>query len=278
MQIRDLATYLFVPGDRPDRFPKAIAAGSDAVIIDLEDAVAPPAKAVARDGLLAGLAGISAGPALFVRINAVGTDWHGADLRMAARLPLAGIVLPKAESADAIDTIRRTAAFDVKIVALVETAKGIQAVDEIARSADWLAFGSVDFAADLGCRHSREALLLARNRLVLAARLANKPAPIDGVTLTINDPDTVEDDARYAATLGFTGKLLIHPSQIAPARRGLAPGDEEFSWASAVLARAGDGSARAIDGVMVDAPVLERARQIVRTRMRLLGEIAPGSG
>lgn len=246
-------------------------AGADAVIFDLEDAVAAPDKLRARDHLEREITRSLAGTALFVRINAQGTEWHAADLQAVARLAIDGVILPKAETGETVDDMRTTLGPDKAVIALVETARGIAALEEIAPVADCLAFGSVDFAADLGCGHTREALLFARSRIVMASRLAGKRAPIDGVTLAIKDPDAVEEDARYGAMLGFGGKLLIHPAQIEPAKRGLAPSHDDFIWASKILEKAGDGSARAVDGAMVDAPVLERARQIVRTRIRLLG-------
>lgn len=258
---------LFVPADRPERFAKAVAAGADAIIVDLEDAVAPAAKDGARAGLSAALAGLERTVPIFLRINATGTPWHAADLAAAPGLSLAGIVLPKAESAAELQAVR-DAIPGKTLLALVETASGLAVAEEIAGACDRIAFGSVDFAADLGCAHAREALLLARSRLVLAARLAGAPPPIDGVTLSVKDGDAVEEDARHAAALGFGGKLLIHPAQIDPARRGLAPTAGDIAWAEGIVAGSADGAARAVDGIMVDAPVLARAHHILQRRDR----------
>lgn len=268
--IEDCSLFLFVPADRPERIPKAVAAGADAVIIDLEDAVAPHNKPSARRGLADALAGLEAIVPIFVRINAIGTAWHAEDTAMVSALDIAGVVLPKAESAADIRSVRSGLGVQMQVIALVETARGLGAADEIAAHADRIAFGSVDFATDLGCAHVRDALLLARSRLVLAARLAERPAPIDGVTLSIKDEAKIEDDARYGAALGLRGKLLIHPNQITPARRGIAPTAQEVDWASRVVDGVADGAARAVDGAMVDAPVLARAQQILRSRDRLL--------
>jgi len=259
--------YLFVPADRPERYSGAIASGADAVIIDLEDAVTPDRKQEARASLCMELnaATVTAIPIL-VRINGIGTPWHSDDLAAVSDLfatgRIAGIVLPKAEAAADIETIRAGLDRDAEIIALVETAAGLASADEIARAADRIAFGSIDFAADLCCEHSREALLLARSRLVIAARVAGKPAPVDGVTRSTRDEAEIEQDARYGASLGLKAKLLIHPAQIAPARRGLAPTEAELAWSQRILAGIGDGSAVMIDGQMVDAPVIARARQI----------------
>lgn len=264
--LQELASlFLFVPADRPERFAKAAAAGADAIIVDLEDAVTPAAKDNARAALGAALSGLDRTVPIFIRINGVGTPWHAADLAMVASLPVDGIVLPKAESAAELQATRSQAPGKT-LIALVETAKGLSVAEDIAPASDRIAFGSVDFAADLGCAHVREALLFARSRLVMAARLAGAPQPIDGVTLSIKDESEVENDARYAVELGFGGKLLIHPAQIAPARRGFAPTEQDIAWAETIVAGSADGAARAIDGIMVDAPVLARAHHILKRR------------
>ncbi len=258
-----VALPLFVPADRPDRFGKAFSAGADAAILDLEDAVPPDRKADARTLLLAAADAIgSASCAVLVRVNAAGTPWHADDLAAAAMLPLAGIMLPKAESAATVADVGRKAG--CAVLALVESARGLAAARELAKAAARLAFGSIDFAADLGCAETREALLAFRSELVLASRLAGLPAPIDGVTAALRDPVQIENDARYASGLGFGGKLLIHPAQIGPARAGFSPTPAEVAWAERVLANGRDGQATAIDGAMVDAPVRMRAEQILR--------------
>jgi citrate lyase subunit beta / citryl-CoA lyase len=273
------ALPLFVPADRPERIGKALAAGTDAVIVDLEDAVAPAAKAAAREGLAAALAAPLAQvqarrPALLLRVNASRTPWQADDLAVAARLPLDGVVLPKAEAAADVAAVR-AASGGRSVLALIETVAGLQAVQAIAGEAGRLAFGSVDFAADLGCVHVREALAPARWQVVLASRLAGLPPAIDGVTLAIGGAEEIESDARYAATLGFGGKLLIHPAQIAPARRGLRPTAEELAWAAKIAAAAaGGGAAQAVAGNMVDAPVLAYAQALL-ARARTFSEDDP---
>lgn len=250
---------LFVPGHRPERFAKAAVAGADAVIIDLEDAVPPEEKAAARaNAAAARLEGIP----VYVRINPAGTPWHAEDLVALAESELAGILLPKAENPVTIEGMRRMiGAMDV--IALIESARGLAAAREIAAGGvAGLGFGSLDYAADLGCAHTRQALLLARSELVLASRLAGIGAPLDGVTAAIGDDALTEDDARHAAELGFGGKLLIHPRQVAPALRGFAPTAEEVEWAGKVMA-AGGGGAVSVDGMMIDAPVRMRAERIL---------------
>jgi len=253
---------LFVPGDRPDRFAKAAGAGTDTVIIDLEDSVAPGGKDTARAALAEALAGLT-GVQLWLRVNAVGTRWHEADVGLARQLQVDAVMLPKTESPEMLAAVRQQLRADQALVALVETARGIHAAEPIAAASDRMAFGSVDYALDLGCQPSREAFLLPRSRLVLAARLAGRPAPLDGVTAQTDDAERVGADSAHAFGLGFGGKLLIHPRQIGPARAAFAPTPEDVAWARRVLAGARDGAAVALDGEMVDAPVLERARGIL---------------
>lgn len=249
---------LFVPGNRPERFAKAAASGADCVIIDLEDAVAPEDKAMARE---AAARARPEGVPLLVRVNAAGTPWHGEDLAALAASP-AGIILPKAEETSALAVIRAAIGPGRALVALVESARGLAAARDLARASTRLAFGSIDFAADLGCAHTREALLAARSELVLASRLAGIAAPLDGVTAAIGDDALTEADSRHAADLGFGGKLLIHPRQVAAALRGFAPSSAEVEWARSVLAAGGAGAV-AVDGMMIDAPVRIRAERIL---------------
>lgn len=156
-----------------------------------------------------------------VRVNASGTPWHAGDLAaVAARRP-AAMIVPKVEGALELDGAAATLAPDVPIIAVVETAAEIPGARAIAAhpALRRLAFGSVDFCADLGCQHTREALLAARSELVLASRLAGILAPLDGVATAIDDASAANDDARYGRCLGFGGKLAIHPRQIVPIRR-----------------------------------------------------------
>lgn len=254
----DFVVPLFVPGDRPERFEKAGSAGADAIILDLEDAVAPHAKVTARATLTTAL-----GAPVLVRINAAGTPWHEEDLAAVSRLAPAAVVLPKAEDTATLDQVHAALGATIPIIALLESARGLAAARSIAAhpAVGRIAFGSIDFCADLGCAHEREVLLAARSELVLASRLAGLPAPVDGVTTSIDDAASITSDARHGRALGFGGKLAIHPRQIAPIRVGFAPDADEIAWAERVLA-SGAGAA-AVDGAMVDEPVRIRARAIL---------------
>ncbi len=256
-------TPLFVPGDRPERYAKAAASGADAIIIDLEDAVSPDNKIAAREAL-ARSGALPSGIDIYVRVNAVGTPWHAEDIAAMAKLPVAGIVVAKSESPPAIEQASKDAQ-GKPIIALLESALGLAMARQIAACGcvPRLAFGSIDYCADLGAAHLRETLLSARSEIVLASRLAALAPPLDGVTPSLDDAALLEDDARYAMNLGFGGKLCIHPRQIVPVRQGFAPTAEELAWAEAIVATEGQGAVR-VEGAMVDAPVRARARQILQ--------------
>ncbi len=264
--------HLFVPADRGERFAKAAAARPDAVIVDLEDAVAPENKAAARSRLAEGLSTIPDDMPVFLRINASGTAWHLDDLAVARSLRLHAIMLPKAENPDDLRHVEATCGCPV--IALVETAPGIYHANDLARASSRLAFGSIDFAADLAMSHSRLSLLPARSALVMAARLAGQPGPIDGVTTAIGEEDVIVDDCLHAVELGFSGKLLIHPAQIAPARKGFAPSRADVEWATRVLSASSQHGVTSVDGAMVDVPVIRRAEQILQRRHRSQGDYA----
>jgi citrate lyase subunit beta/citryl-CoA lyase len=253
-------TWLFVPGDRPERFEKAQASGADEVIIDLEDAVEPERKESARRAAVAGLADVSA----WVRINPVGTPWHADDLAALRGVPgLRGVVLPKAE--DPADLESLAAAVSGPVLPLVETALGLSQVAGLARCTGIarLAFGSIDFCLDLGCEETEEALLFARSQLVLASRLAGLPPPVDGVTVDVADPAAASAASRHARALGFGGKLCIHPAQIEPVAAAWRRAPEEVAWARRVVEASSAGGAVRVDGQLVDRPVVERAHRLL---------------
>lgn len=247
---------LFVPANRPERFTKAALSRADAIILDLEDAVAPSDKDFARSQLRTDFTELP----IFVRINAVGTPWYEADLAAVSSLAVAGIVVPKAELGENLDAIAQTCP---PVLALIESAQGMADVRSIAKKPGIvrLVFGSLDYCADLGIAHEREYLVAARSELVLASRCAGIQPPIDGVTTTIDEADTVARDASYARKLGFGGKLAIHPGQVEAILAGFRPSPEETAWAERILS-SGDGVAR-VGSMMVDEPVRARALRIL---------------
>jgi citrate lyase subunit beta/citryl-CoA lyase len=267
-------TYLFVPGNRPDRFDKAVAAHPDAVILDLEDSVHPDSKAGARAAVRGWHERTpSTGCLRYIRLNGNTLSTLAEDLEWLATLRhperCAGIFLPKAEFVDVIVHVaRKVTAWNTSahIVCIIETAKGLQAIDGIASAplVARLAFGSLDFSLDTQCRHTNEAFLLARSRIVLASRVAGLPPPIDGVTPALNEMGTLTADVAHACALGFSAKLCIHPTQVPVARDGFMPGDERVAWARRVLAAVASGShAVQVDGQMVDLPIIEQAQKVL---------------
>lgn len=266
-------TYLFVPGDRPDRFAKALAAGADRVILDLEDAVRPDAKAAARVAVLG--AGIDPGRAV-VRINDAASPFFADDLAFLAVCRAGAVLLAKAESAAAVADVRAAAGEQAEILVQIETARGLSALPGLlaATGVSRAVFGHLDFALDLGSAPEWEALLFARSQIVWQSRLAGALPPVDSVTTELRDPAAAGADAAAARRLGFGGKLLIHPAQVAPVVAAFAPTAAEVAWARRVveaLSRgpAGPGSgAVAIDGKMIDRPVEEAARRILARAAR----------
>lgn len=256
-------SYLFVPANRPERYAKACAAGADAVIVDLEDAVPAGDKAAARDALAAWLR--MAAPPVLVRINAADTPWFDADLALCAMAGVAGVVLPKAASVADIATV--VAAGAPAVLPLVESAQGFWHAHALAHApgVQRLIFGSIDFCLDLGLVEGSEQLQYFRSQLVLVSRLAGIAAPVDGVTSTLDDPAAIDADTLRARHGGFGAKLCIHPRQVAHVNRGFAPTADELAWARRVLdaASATEGAAVAVDGKMVDLPVLAIAQRMV---------------
>ncbi len=255
---------LFVPGSRPERFAKADASGADAIILDLEDAVGPNDKDSAREAVAA-RADALASPVI-VRVNAAGTPWHAADIDALRSLGAVSVMLPKAERPEDIANIARSFGRDVAVIALVESATGLANLTDILATPAvvGIAFGSLDFALDLGCAHDRLALLGARTEIVWRSRAANRAAPLDGITADLSSPEITEDDARHAVKMGFGGKMAIHPKQIEPIGRTFRPGEDEVSWARAIVEATFSSGAVRVNGEMVDRPVIERARQILR--------------
>lgn len=255
-------SLLFVPGDRPDRYSRALASGADLVIVDLEDAVAPESKDDARESVRDLIAKT---PDVAVRLNAIGTPWHAADVEAVVGAA-AAVMVPKAEATTALaDLAGRAAREGTAVIALVETARGILesaavgAIDGVVR----LAFGSFDLAAELGIDPVAPGVLtLARQTLVMASAASGLPGPVDGVWAAVADVEGLSEEARRARDLGFTGKLCIHPGQIATVRSELAPRQDEIEWARGVVESAGSGVGLH-NGHMIDLPVLTRAQRIL---------------
>jgi citrate lyase subunit beta/citryl-CoA lyase len=260
-------SYLFVPGNRPDRFGKALVSGADAVVLDLEDAVAAAAKDTAREAVLAWAH--DAAPAdrtrAVVRINDLRTPQAARDLDAVAEAGLPAVMLPKTESADDVAALR-SAAPHVAVLALVESARGIAAVEQIAGAPGVvrLAFGSLDYALDLDLDVSEhyDPFTYAAGRLAVASRCAGIATPVAGVTPQLSDETRLLADLAWSRRHGFGAKLAIHPGQIAAIHTALAPTAHAIERARRVLAAdAASPGAAQLDGRMIDRPVVLAARR-----------------
>jgi citrate lyase subunit beta/citryl-CoA lyase len=266
-------SFLFVPGNRPERFAKALASGADAVIIDLEDAVPLDAKDTARAALAQAWPDfdVEQRARLLVRVNPAGTPWHEADLAALGHLPgLGALMLPKAENPQQIE--HAFTACGVPVLPLIESAEGVGQMEPIARAPGVLrlGLGHIDLQADLRiiCGPDEAEIAPIRLAMVVASRRAHLPAPVDGVTTATQDAEVLAHDAQRSRRFGFGAKLCIHPAQVAGVHQALAPTEAERDWARRVLAAevAAGGGAFSVDGKMVDPPVLLLARQILLTR------------
>ena len=265
-------TYLFVPGDRPERFAKALDSGADAVVIDLEDAVLPAAKVAAREAVHKFLAAADAGvrARIVVRINDEGTSWYAGDLALLFSSHAGHVMLPKTEKAETVGHLCARCP-GIAVLALVETARGVLAAEAIAIApgVQRLVFGTLDFALDLGLSGDPLGLDYAASRLALASRAAGIAAPVAGVTTALDDEAVLLADLARARAHGFAAKLCIHPRQVAAIHTALMPTADELTWAQRVVDAAAQASgAVQLEGRMIDKPVVERARRLLERAAR----------
>ena len=264
-------SFLFAPGNRPDRFLKAARSGADAIILDLEDAVPENCKAHARCSIAQEWRELQAASQvpILIRIHAFGTDaWHEDVALLHGLAGLAGIVLPKAESAEDLIAMRSEYP-TLWTLPLIESARGWAAMGEIARApgVGRLAIGHLDFISDTGMSPGSEEIELGPLRFAIAmhTRLAGLAAAIDGVTVQTNDDAAVISDTLRARRYGFGGKLCIHPRQIQRVHAAFSPSQDERIWAERVLMAAANSSGGAVqvDGRMVDRPVILKAKSLL---------------
>jgi citrate lyase subunit beta/citryl-CoA lyase len=267
-------SFLFAPGSEERKLVRALDSGADAVVADLEDAVAPEEKGAARD-LATHLVGDARTESLrLLRVNGVGTEWHHADLTAVSGRGLDGIVLPKATDA----AVRAVAGrVDLPIVAIVETARGLRDAFAVAshEQVAVLLLGAVDLGLDLGLeqRDDGQEILFARSSLVVDSAAAGLRGPVDRVWVDVRDLEGLARDCAFARSLGFRGKALVHPDQVAPTHEAFAPTASELRRAREIVAAydraVGDGQGVvALDGDMIDAPVAERARELLKDDKR----------
>lgn len=277
-----IRSYLYVPGDDPRKMEKALASEADAVVFDLEDAVAPERKQDARD-TVAGLLSSAPPKPCFVRINKPGSAFAEGDVNAVAGPHLAGLRVPKVESAQAvIRVVERLEGHGSEAVVwcLIESALGLELAFEIACSHERVAgigLGEADLSADLGVR-SDEGLLYARSRVVAASRAAGLPNPVQSVYTNVKDAEGLRRSSERGKALGFLGRSAIHPAQVPIINEVFTPTDEEVAGARELLdaleAAAGNGTgAFALpDGRFVDEAVVRSARSTLTLARRSEGE------
>ena len=285
-------SWMFVPGHRQRMIDKALGLDADALMLDIEDGVAPAEKDQARRLIGEALARERQPrePLRFVRVNAIGHRRMEDDLAAVLRPGLDGLVLPKVESPAEVAAVEsRVAAHEaacgapVRLLVAIESPAGLLAAPAIASCSERVAglmFGAEDFGRELGLPASRQGeaqeLLYARSALVVAAASARVQA-VDGVWVDLRDPEGLERFALQSRRLGFTGMSSIHPSQVAPINAAFRPGAEEIDYARKVIAAyeeaaaRGDGSV-AFGGQLIDRPIIERARRTLELASALADE------
>jgi len=262
-------TYLFVPGNRPDRFDKAFNIGADATILDLEDAVSTSEKESARESVRAWIASrrdAKERERIAVRMNDGATPWFADDLRMLVSVNVRYVMLPKVERNEHVAAVCAALAPGSQILPLIETALGVANVEAIAaaRGVQRLAFGTLDYGVYLDLSGDERGLIYPSARIASASRLAGLAAPVAGVTPAIDDEPRLLADLAFARAFGFGAKLCIHPRQVAIVAKAMLPSAAEIDWARRVLAAAASTQgAVQVDGRMVDRPVIANAQAIL---------------
>ncbi|MXZ71493.1 MAG: CoA ester lyase [Acidobacteria bacterium] len=264
-------SLLFVPAVRPDRYPKALVTGADAVCIDLEDGVSFAAKDEAREkaiALFTDRAPVRAEVSL--RINDPTTELGLRDLEAVAAAGIRpdALMVPKCGGIDAIraaaDVLAETAP-GLPVIAQIETARGVATAEAIAAATPYVSalfFGAVDYAADVGCRIEWDALLYARSRVVAAAAMAGVSA-LDTPFMDVPALDALADESRRTRALGFTGRAAIHPTQVAVIQAAYSPGADEVEWARRIVAayEQQSGGVLLVDGKLIERPVIAAAQR-----------------
>jgi citrate lyase subunit beta/citryl-CoA lyase len=282
-EVRPLRSFLFAPGNHARRVEKALSLDADAVILDLEDAVATAEKPATREAVAAALERPRRG-LLYVRVNAVDTEFCYGDLVAVVRPGLDGIILPKVESVVGLATIdwllaqferdRGLLPGGIDLIPIIETARGLGGLGAILATGTRVrrvAFGAGDFTLDVNMVWSRNETELAhaRSAIVTASRAAGIQAPLDTVWVDLTDRGGLEASARTALGYGFQGKMCIHPDQIAVVNRVFTPSDAEIAFAERVAAaftkaEAEGSAAIQLDGKFIDYPIVYRARRVLR--------------
>jgi citrate lyase subunit beta/citryl-CoA lyase len=285
MADRVLRSYLFAPADNRRILDKVLSAGADAIVFDLEDAVAPAAKVAARETLRSKLETLPAtgAPPLWVRINPVGSGLWRDDLAAVVGPWLSGIRIPKAQDPEAVERVAELISLreassgmapgSVALTLTIESALGVERCGELARCerVSHLCFGNIDFLADIGARDSEDGLaaLYAHSRVVLASRVAGIHPPIAPVQTRLDDPDALRSSTERFRNLGFFGRSCIHPKQLPAIHEVFTPSADEVAEAREIIAAYQKGLASAsgaevtAGGQFVDIAVVKRAWAVI---------------
>ena len=256
----EVRSLLFLPASNPRAIAKAREAGADMVVLDLEDAVKPADKEAARAAAVEACSEPWAMP-VAIRINGGGTEWYAADSEAGGRSKADFVVVPRASTSDVVRQVAK--ATGKPVLAMIETAAGVIAAPDIAKSTAGLIAGTNDLRAELGIptRENRATIAMALQWIVLAARAAGVPA-FDGVFNALKDEGGLVAQAREGRALGFAGKSLIHPDQIVPCHAAFAPTDQEMDRARRLVA-AFDGGAERFEDEMIERMHVEAARRLL---------------
>jgi citrate lyase subunit beta / citryl-CoA lyase len=289
-----LRSFLFAPGNHSRRVEKALTLDADAVILDLEDAVAIAEKPATRGAVVAAYTQPRIG-LLYVRVNAADTEFCHGDFNAIVRAGLDGIILPKVESAATLQTIdwlltnlereRGLTVGGIDLVPIIETARGLRDIDAILGAGTRVkhcAFGAGDFTLDVNMIWSlaESELAYARARVVTASRAAGIEAPLDTVWVDLQDDEGLEASTRQALALGFQGKMCIHPNQIGVVNRVFTPTNAEIDFAERVVAAFAraekEGSAAIqLDGKFIDYPIVYRAQRTLDAMAAIRAKVKP---
>jgi citrate lyase subunit beta / citryl-CoA lyase len=281
-------SFLFAPASDLRKVDKALSLDADAVIIDLEDAVAVSEKVRARS-LVVDVLSRERRDGIYIRVNGANTSWILGDIMAVLGNRPAGIMLPKAECQEEVRRVDwligqlemeyALPPGKIELIPLVETARGVANAGAVAASGSRvqrLAFGAVDYTLDMGISLTDEGreLFYARSQLVVASRAAGIEGPIDTVNIDLKDEARLRKDCRLARELGFSGKLIIHPAQIAPVNEAFSPTPAEIEYAAKVVrafdkAEAAGVAAVQLEGKFIDYPVAAWARRILRIAQTL---------
>ena len=270
---RTRRSLLFVPAARPDRYPKALATGADAVCIDLEDGVSFADKDQARSAAIdLFLTRVDTRAEVSLRINDPKTDLGQRDIEAvcAAEVCPDAVMLPKCDSPEEVRDVSQALSSispTLPLIIMAETARGVAEAEAIATASPNVSamfFGAIDYAADIGCAVEWDAVLFARSRVVLAAAIANV-SPIDSPFMNVSALDELADECSRPQALGFVGKAAIHPTQVSIIQQAFTPATAEVAWAKRIIEayETNNGGVLLVDGKLIERPGISSAKKIL---------------